>query len=58
VKAATIGIRTLANYSVGLKDRQQLPKASSLLARPGLHLATYGVSDFLQNTVESPSHCG
>jgi hypothetical protein len=23
VKAATIGIRTLADYSVGLKDRQQ-----------------------------------
>jgi hypothetical protein len=29
-----------------------LPRASSLLARLGLGLATSGVSDFLQNTVE------
>jgi hypothetical protein len=30
VKAATIGIRTLADYSIGLKDRQQV---SGVIAR-------------------------
>jgi hypothetical protein len=33
------------------------PKASSLLARLGLRLVTSDVFDFLQNTVEPPSHC-
>jgi hypothetical protein len=32
-------------------------KASSLLARLGLCLATSDIFDFLQNTVEPPSHC-
>jgi hypothetical protein len=32
------------------------PKDSSLLAHLGLHLATSGVSDFLQNMAEPPSH--